>query len=159
MEIVIENHDFVSTWKDTKRDQFLLKSNKIYLEGELISAFGSRDVFELPTYLTVQRTDEVHFLLSPIFLQYINHSCDPNVFFDLDKNELIALKHIDLNEELTFFYPSTEWEMMQPFECNCNQLNCLKSIKGAKFIKQDILRNYKLSPYIVRKVKEGVLTL
>jgi hypothetical protein len=159
MNIVLENHDFVSVWKDTLTNQLLLKSNKEYQIGDSLTSFGNRGVFELPTYLTVQRSDKEHFLLEPIFLQYINHSCEPNVFFDLEKNELFALKHIDINEELTFFYPSTEWEMTQPFECNCNQLKCLKRIKGAKYIEQTVLSNYKLSSFIVRKVKEGVFTL
>jgi hypothetical protein len=157
MELIIENHDFVSIWKDSDTNQFLLKSNKEFNEGERISTFESRDTFELPTYLTVQRNDEEHFLLKPIFLQYINHSCDPNVYFDLDKNELIALKHIEVNEELSFFYPSTEWEMTQPFDCHCGTSVCLKSIKGAKYIDQAILKKYKLSIFIENKAKELIL--
>ncbi len=159
MEIIVENHDFVSTWKDIDSDQFLLKSNNEYQKAEKITTFGSRGIFEIPTYLTVQLDENQHFLLKPIFLQYINHSCDPNVYFDLEKNELIAIKHIEINEELTFFYPSTEWEMTQPFDCHCETSICLKSIKGAKYIASGILTNYKLSSFIENKTKELILTL
>ncbi|MCJ1477547.1 hypothetical protein MMC13_006219 [Lambiella insularis] len=34
-------------------------------------------------------------------------------------------------EELTFFYPSTEWEMAQPFDCRCGAKTCAKRISGA----------------------------
>lgn len=35
-------------------------------------------------------------------------------------------------EELTFFYPSTEWDMDQGFNCFCGSENCLGYIGGAK---------------------------
>lgn len=30
-----------------------------------------------------------------------------------------------------FFYPSTEWEMAQPFQCQCNTASCRGTIGGA----------------------------
>lgn len=51
---------------------------------------------------------------------YINHSCAPNVAMDVDRMVVRALEDIAIGEELSFFYPSTEWEMEQPFECWCN---------------------------------------
>lgn len=55
----------------------------------------------------------------------VNHSCDPNVAFDLsssDPNEwhVRALRRIEPGETVTFFYPSTEWDMDQPFTCECH---------------------------------------
>ncbi|KAM3555798.1 hypothetical protein MY1884_005397 [Beauveria asiatica] len=35
-------------------------------------------------------------------------------------------------DELTFFYPSTEWEMAQPFQCLCGTPTCRGTIDGAK---------------------------
>ena len=32
---------------------------------------------------------------------------------------LTALRPISEGDELTFFYPSTEWAMAEPFECGC----------------------------------------
>ncbi|KAJ9104432.1 hypothetical protein QFC21_001927 [Naganishia friedmannii] len=37
-------------------------------------------------------------------------------------------------EVLTFFYPSTEWDMGAPFDCNCGESNCLGTIRGAKHL-------------------------
>ena len=56
----------------------------------------------------------------------VNHSCDPNVAFDVSSGDksnwrLKALKNISKGESLEFFYPSTEWSMTQPFDCLCNK--------------------------------------
>ena len=51
--------------------------------GEIISKFSFKEVLENPNYLTVQISDRQHIILDPEFLQYINHSCDPNVFLTL----------------------------------------------------------------------------
>lgn len=55
------------------------------------------------TQLQVGETE--HIMLSPEWLQYVNHSCTPNVFFDTSTLKLIALKDIKAGEELCFFYP------------------------------------------------------
>ncbi|KAG8922751.1 hypothetical protein FRC02_011628 [Tulasnella sp. 418] len=69
-------------------------------------------------------------------LYYVNHSCDPNVVFDVtssnpDDWHFRALKDIKSGEELRYFYPATEWEMAQPFECDCKAENCLGLVSGA----------------------------
>jgi hypothetical protein len=33
-------------------------------------------------------------------------------------------KGIEVGQELTFFYPSTEWDMAQGFECICGTATC-----------------------------------
>ena len=99
--------------------------------NSVLHAFDAREHIQNPTYLSVQVDEGKHIHLSPEFLQYINHSCEPNIFFNVSKEEIIAIKDIDENEELTFFYPSTEWSMAQPFECFCKAPGCLGKIQGA----------------------------
>lgn len=48
-------------------------------------------------------------------LAYMNHSCHPNVIMNTAKMQIIAARPINASEELTFFYPSTEWEIISPF--------------------------------------------
>ncbi|KAI0031286.1 hypothetical protein K488DRAFT_52426 [Vararia minispora EC-137] len=79
-------------------------------------------------------------------LLYANHSCDPNIAFDLSSRDpsgwhVRALKPIATGEELSFFYPSTEWEMSQPFVCQCGALSCLREIRGAIALGEDELRS------------------
>ncbi|KAF8705321.1 SET domain, partial [Rhizoctonia solani] len=70
-------------------------------------------------------------------LVYVNHSCSPNVAFDLSSSNkeewnFRALRDIQPGDELSFFYPSTEWDMDQGFQCKCQAQNCLGYIRGAK---------------------------
>ncbi|KAG9122338.1 hypothetical protein FRC07_001342 [Ceratobasidium sp. 392] len=70
-------------------------------------------------------------------LVYVNHSCSPNAAFDLTSPNKVewnfrALRDIRPGEEFSFFYPSTEWDMDQGFECKCGVENCIGYISGAK---------------------------
>ena len=116
-----------------------------------MSTFGARDILKKPNYLSVQIDQHQHILLEPEFLQYINHSCDPNVCFDTSKMTVTALRKIEIGEELTFFYPSTEWSMARGFKCHCKTQECLGKIQGAAHLSLDILRKYKLSEHIKQK--------
>ncbi|RKZ85115.1 MAG: SET domain-containing protein [Candidatus Parabeggiatoa sp. nov. 1] len=120
--------------------------------GQLISHFDPKEVLDRPNYLTVQMSEHRHIMLNPEFLQYINHSCNPNVFFDTEKREVIALGQIENGEELTFFYPSTEWSMDRGFDCLCQSEVCLKYIQGAVHLPLNVLKTYKLSQFIQQKL-------
>ncbi|EDR05667.1 uncharacterized protein LACBIDRAFT_302809 [Laccaria bicolor S238N-H82] len=93
-------------------------------------------------------------------LVYVNHSCEPNVAFDLSSPDtsnwhLRALRRIEPGETLTFFYPSTEWEMDQPFDCQCGTPSCLGTIQGAKFLTtNELAARQWVSPWILELVAE-----
>ena len=57
-------------------------------------------------------------------------------------------------DELTFFYPSTEWSMAQPFECLCKTSECKRTIKGAKDMRLSDLDDYWLSEHIKELLHE-----
>jgi hypothetical protein len=133
----------------------LLRSFKA---GETICAFSAGEVFPKPTWLTVQTGDDRHITLLPMRLQYINHSCDPNVFFDTTNMVLVVLKSMKDGEEMTFFYPSTEWEMAQPFTCHCGSEQCLGLINGASGMDPAVLGRYKLTDYIQNKLDRNLQT-
>lgn len=135
-------------WECPQTGAKSLHASTEILPGNIISQLGSRDFVETPTYLSVQVDSDKHILLDPLHLQYINHSCDPNVFFDTTNGAAVCLKKIDTGEAMTFFYPSTEWSMTQSFDCLCGSEQCLGSIQGAKYLPVDVLENYKLSEHI-----------
>jgi hypothetical protein len=62
----------------------------------------------------------------------------------------------DLKEgdELTFFYPSTEWHMSQPFECGCKEEVCRGKISGAKDMDEKVLAEYWLNAHIEEMLAE-----
>jgi hypothetical protein len=131
-----------------------LHATKLYHAGEVITAFGALNTLPIPTYLTLQVGTDKHIILTPEILQYCNHSCDPNVFFDTARMEFQALKEIGPGDELTFFYPSTEWEMAQPFQCFCGTTNCLGMIQGASLMPEQILAGYVLTNFIHRQLEQ-----
>ncbi|KAJ1306881.1 hypothetical protein OPQ81_007866 [Rhizoctonia solani] len=89
-------------------------------------------------------------------LVYVNHSCSPNAAFDLSSSNkeewnFRALRDIQPGEELTFFYPSTEWDMAQGFECKCRAKNCIGHIRGAKDLSRvQLVERGFVSSYISR---------
>ncbi|KAM0284549.1 hypothetical protein ACHAQH_001915 [Verticillium albo-atrum] len=87
---------------------------------------------DAPTYATVQCGKNKHLNLNSDML-YINHSCDPSLIFDTGNfNILVGPKGLQPGDELTFFYPSTEWSMAQPFDCFCGAPTCRGTISGAR---------------------------
>ncbi|KAF9350695.1 hypothetical protein BGX26_011188 [Mortierella sp. AD094] len=104
-------------------------------------------------YTTVQVSKDLHIELNSD-LVFLNHSCAPSVDLDTDKMELIAAKDIKKGDPLTFFYPSSEWEMDQPFPCWCGAERCCKSIQGAKFLATDIMEKYFVTSHIRELIKE-----
>ncbi|MEP7343351.1 MAG: SET domain-containing protein-lysine N-methyltransferase [Acidobacteriota bacterium] len=121
--------------------------------NSLLHTFAAREYVERPTYLSVQVADDRHIHLAPEFLQYINHSCEPNTFFDTKSGEVVALRDITLNEEITFFYPSTEWSMTQPFACFCGAASCIGQIQGAVHLPKPALAKYRFAEHIHRNLQ------
>ena len=152
--IIISHHDIADVWLDTLTNHHSLHAKIPFKPQDVIANFYAGTTQNTPTYLTVQTQIDTHITLSPVFLQYINHSCNPNVFFDTSTMQLICLTAIQPGDELGFFYPSTEWHMVQPFKCNCNYINCLQFISGAAFINQETLNNYRLTPFILKMLAQ-----
>jgi hypothetical protein len=142
----------VGSWASIRENSIngskFLHANVEFLPGQEICKFDARDILNSPNYLTVQIENSQHILLEPELLQYINHSCEPNVFFDTSNRLVRAISRIKIGEELTFFYPSTEWSMDRAFDCICQSKDCLGRIKGAAYLPLDILTKYQLTPYI-----------
>lgn len=95
-------------------------------------------------------------------LVFINHSCSPNVAFELPEGlqgrqngswVLRALRDVKKGEELTFAYFSTEWDMAQPFDCRCGATECLGRIRGARYLPTSILKKYFVNDYILQLKK------
>jgi hypothetical protein len=98
------------------------------------------------TYTSVQI--DVNGSIEEFYLAHLNHSCAPNVLVDTAQLVLRAARNISPGEALTFFYPSTEWEMAEPFPCLCNAPNCLGTILGAKDLSLTVLGRYFINRHI-----------
>ena len=151
---IISDHTFAVVRQNITNNQKGFFAQRTYQPGEVVIEFSSRETVAEPNYLTVQVGIDKHILLQPEHLQYINHSCEPNLFFDTYAMHIVALKPIAAGDEMTFFYPSTEWEMAQPFICFCGSIGCLGEIKGAAHIHPEILKNYTLTRFIEQQLHD-----
>lgn len=108
-------------------------------------------------YSSVQAGKDLHIELNSD-LVYINHSCKPTLVFDMNRWEVRVDSGLEgglkAGDELTFFYPSTEWHMSQPFDCLCKKAECQGKITGAKDMPADVLKNYWLSQHIQELLQE-----
>lgn len=143
---------FAEIWNCRLTRENSLRSTVAFKAGDVVCDFSAKEKLTRPSYLTVQAGEEEHILLKPEFLQYLNHSCDPNVFLDPHDGVVLCLKEIQRGEELTFFYPSTEWSMDKKFECRCGARQCLGRIRGALYVRKDVLKNYRLSQFVQNKL-------
>jgi SET domain len=129
-----------------------LFAKQTFKTNDVISNFTWEEEFENPTYLTVQIDENKHIELQPTFLECINHSCEPNAFFDTTKKQLICIKPINTGEEFTFFYPSAEWNMDQPFECLCGSKDCIGFVRGALHLNEKQRKHYRFTDFIQQKM-------
>jgi hypothetical protein len=124
--------------------------------------------FTKKAYSTVQVSRNHHVELNCDFL-FANHSCEPSVEFHVQKagpaaaiDVRVAARQgadgsvmgLQKGDDLTFFYPSTEWEMAQPFACNCGATTCRKWIAGAKDMGMANLQGLFLSTHIKELLHE-----
>ena len=92
---LVSNNGFAEVWKNETTDQQSLHATASFAPGDVICAFHAGTVSAVVTYLTVQVDDDKHITLQPEFLQYINHSCSPTVFFDTTLMQLVCLAEIN----------------------------------------------------------------
>lgn len=149
---MISKHEFAEMRRKLSNNQNALFTLRSFRAGQIIANFSAGTISAEPTYLTIQLGENKHITFDPEFLQYINHSCDPNVFFDIASMQLVALKNLESEEELTFFYPSTEWKMTQSFRCFCGSSNCLEKIRGAAYLSKETQEKYRFTDFIQQKL-------
>ena len=112
---LISSHPNCEVKQQLLNEQNGLFATTAFSKGDVIIDFGSSKIVDTPNYLTVQVGEDKHIHLSPEYLQYTNHSCEPNVLFNTSTMQLECLIDIAIGDELTFFYPATEWKISQTF--------------------------------------------
>lgn len=125
--------------------------------GALFAKITTATSVDHDTYTSVATAQKSRIELNSD-LVYCNHSCDPSLVFDMIKFEVRVAddRPLTVGAELTFFYPSTEWEMVQPFQCECKAGagKCLGLISGASKIDRTVLQKYWLNKHIQQLVDE-----
>ncbi|HSL45261.1 MAG TPA: SET domain-containing protein-lysine N-methyltransferase [Anaerolineales bacterium] len=130
-----------------------LITKQAYKKGEVICEIPTAKVVDTANRYTVQIGRDRHTEVGK--LSALNHSCDPNVILDTENLKMVARRDIEEGEELSFFYPATEWEMDAPFICLCGASNCIHVVAGARFLPLSTLENH----YLNRHIREMMIEL
>ena len=125
------------------------------------------------TWSSVQTSKTTHVEFSSGLL-YINHSCSPTVEIKVHEPDtegnyangtsggvrVAGDRDLQVGDEVTFFYPSTEWESPRPFKCLCGTQEsgdgkrCIGTQRGSKFLNQETLERYFMNQHVVALVSE-----
>lgn len=154
LEKHVDASENLEVFYNTDYGHYAVRALKDFAMNLTVQVFRAKEYLQQPTYLSVQIDDNKHIHLLPEVLQFTKHSCEPNTFFDTSTGEIIAIKNIQVNEEITFFYPATEWSLTQPFKCSCNTRSCLGKIQGAAHLDKKLIINYRFSDYIQKKFNQ-----
>ena len=150
---IVFSEDIAEVRQATDSGAKSLHAKKAFQPGDVLATFYPEAILSNATYLTIQLDDKEHISILPEYLRYTNHSCSPNIFFNTTTLEVVCVKPVQPGQEMTFFYPSSEWDMAQPFDCCCGNDVCLGTIQGAAHLSDEVLKNYTLTDFIQQKIK------
>lgn len=164
--IKVRSSNTLASDSDAQAFHLTATANQDIPANTLLAKNTSTTLASVKDYSTVQISKTKHIRLNSDLL-YCNHSCDPNVRFTTSTLvqeptrhsatsepsvsgaiEVWSIRDIPAGEELRFFYPSTEWDMAQPFACSCETNKCLDRVAGAKDLPTESLKGYWLSGHI-----------
>lgn len=106
--------------------------------------------------------DKNHFLgPSKKIDDWINHSCDPNsgLRFTKSKVQLVAIKPIRANEEITWDYSTTMLDNAWQMKCDCRKKVCRQIIGDFSFLPKRLQLKYLALNIIPPYIKEYMMTL
>ena len=142
-----------------KNDYFCVVATKKILKGDILLKLQGT-ISASPDKYSIQIGEKEHlfpFSENPAdetsAFRFINHSCSPNSYFDIPNRSLIALKDIEVNEELVYHYCTTEFEMASPFKCLCGTTDCLIEIRGFRYLPDKMKKE--LFPLLARHLKKN----
>ena len=114
--------------------------------GEVVAPLTGRRVPTADRH-TIQIGRDLHLTdLGPF--AYLDHSCKPTVHVDVAAMAVVALAPLAAGAPLTFFYPATEWDMAEPFDCRCGAPGCVRRVAGARHLPAEALARYELAPHV-----------
>ncbi|CAK9780865.1 unnamed protein product [Cutaneotrichosporon oleaginosum] len=115
-----------------------LVADRAFAPGERLALLDNKSLAPVKAYSSVQFGNGPHDHLElNSDLLFMNHSCDPSAEMYLyagapERWEVLAgPRGLAEGQDITFFYPSTEWDMAQGFDCSCGAKTCLGRVYGA----------------------------
>ncbi|MEV6238314.1 SET domain-containing protein-lysine N-methyltransferase [Lentzea sp. NPDC051838] len=93
------------------------------------------------THVDVPREYDFEAILDRFYWRFMNHSCDPTVF--VRQHAVMALKPVDIGQDITFNYNTTEFDMAEPFACRCGSGRCTGRVQGFRHLPGEERRRLK----------------
>jgi SET domain-containing protein len=126
-------------------------SGEIITEQQFLERLSSgSEAYNDPFQIDVGENDEGEGMLDRKYIDLdelsrtFNHSCDPNAGIR-NISDLVAIRNIEVGEEITYDYSTTvsktELEFSMP--CNCGSNKCRKIISSVSSIPEEQLKEYK----------------
>ncbi|KAG0325991.1 hypothetical protein BG004_003060 [Podila humilis] len=131
----------------------------VYAEGNFKSELvASKDFSKDETICTIEGTTPGPKKYTSVQVSKYHHielnSDRKSISSDENLHYICLLCPLYPDDPLTFFYPSSEWEMDQAFECTCGSAQCIRRIQGAKFLSAEIMSRYFLTSHIRQLLNE-----
>jgi len=131
--------------------------------GELLVLWGGRILAEseldpeIPYFnQRVLQIEEGLYMLQPEPLEpsdYFNHSCSPNAGFS-GQIALVAMRGIDVDEEICFDYAMCDGSPYDEFICSCGSEICRGNVTGEDWKRTELRERYAgyYMPYLQRRI-------
>lgn len=131
-------------------------------KGETIAIFGGV-VYEWETFIHLPERERMlclqvedrHFLVPrPIGEgDYVNHSCNPNAGLS-GQIGLVAMRDIQIGEEVCFDYAMCDTMPYDEFECLCGAHTCRHKVGGNDWQRAELQKRYAgyFSPHVQRRI-------
>jgi hypothetical protein len=107
-DTLVSTHDAVAVWECQRSGHRALRALRPFQPGEVVVSIGIVSIQETKSRYTLQLDEQRHIRMTPAYCEYVNHHCNPNVYFDLDHGQLSAIRPVAINDILSSFYPSHE---------------------------------------------------
>lgn len=151
--------------KESSKGGHGIAATKPILKGEIICVWGGKVVDEtMLTLLTKKEQEHSHQLTDGYYMvslisnepaSYFNHSCNPNAGLQ-GQIVLVAMRDINLGEEVTFDYAMCDGSPYDEFVCLCGSYNCRGKVTGEDWQIPDLWKRYDgyFSPYLQCRIRD-----
>ncbi|MBN1648072.1 MAG: hypothetical protein JW874_08570 [Spirochaetales bacterium] len=119
-----------------------------FKKNEIIARLAGEIIHDIRQH-SLQITPGTH-LYDIYFSGYFLHSCEPNVYLDMENLLVYAVRDIRRNDLLMMDYAQTEDYLYKQFACSCGSMNCRKWICGRLEIPEALVEPHLATPQILK---------